>query len=89
MSWSNLEEDVADMFSRMSGFLDFEAEDGGESEGLPDGYHAHEHLTMNRKTTHEYLTPCQKVSNRKALEEGRRAYKTMKQREYYARKRAA
>jgi hypothetical protein len=79
VAWLNLEEDIASAFGALA--LCVPAKN-------PGFHRAHQNLTLVRATTREELTDDQKETKRKALEAGRRAYKTGKQREYDAREKA-
>lgn len=78
MAWVGLQEEITATFDGLATCVDVSELDGFRSAGY-----------WTRTTTKEAQTPTQRREKRQALENNRRAYKTAKQREYDARKRAA
>lgn len=90
--WIGLREEIAETFSALQ-VPQVPTEDlDASGYSVPkrwSGFHTHKHLNVMKATTKEKQTEEDRRKKRRVLEQNRRAYKTAKQREYDARKRAA
>lgn len=89
MAWVGLQEEIAETFDGLVMHIVHTNDRDGTYEILHGFHVAHPHLTTTRATTKDTQTEAQRKEKRRLLENKRRAYKTAKQREYDARKRAA